>query len=115
MYCRLRAIGGLLQDKKLADQALTHATHEKAIILWTLPEADRIYGQCNFMREPQDSANFKFCDTFTTVVHKDMEVFQSMGVTQLLFVEEKLMERFKEDLRDGGLEFDLRLVPDPAD
>src|SRR5205085_937476 len=91
MYCRLGAIGGLLQDKKLADQALTHATHKKTIVLWTLAETGRIYGQCNFMQEPQDSAHFKFCDTFTTVVHKDMAIFESMGVTQLLFVEEELM------------------------
>jgi len=104
MYCPLYGIHGLEDEKARAEKLLSqHADQRKTIIIWRL-EGDWLYGQCNFKYGANDKFNLKFVDKLETVLNRNLEMFGEAGVNRFLFLEQELMDKFKEK-RDA--DFDL--------
>ncbi|API53621.1 hypothetical protein BMW22_20200 [Rhizobium leguminosarum] len=112
MYCQQYMIAGLQQDKDLAERVLSGiAIHQRSIALWTLGRPDRVYGQCNFAKDPEAQNNLKFCDETKTMLHSNLRIFiDDFDVQQLLFMEEDLRIRFENAAMKARLSVDCKMI-----
>lgn len=96
MYCQKHAIGGLDGDKELGERIFgSFRSEERAIALWTLGQADRLYGHCNFKKESDADYDLKFCDTTSQILSMNIRIFvEQFKVKHALFLEEDLLNRF---------------------
>lgn len=110
MYCQKRSIGGLEQDKEFADAILTRAGAEpKTIVIWRI-DAAKLYGQCNFKMDEEAEYDLKFCDTVQTVFDNLKQLVQNLGARRLIFLEQDLMDTFRQQLASKRLPAQCSLV-----
>ena len=115
MYCNLRTIGGLEQDRSVGGALLDfHKENSRTIVLWTLGRTDRVYGQCNFKQDPSAQFDLKFCDHTELILSTNLRVFvEDYDVERLLFLEQDLLDRFRERLKVERLAVRCVLVEPP--
>ena len=115
MYCNLWTIGGLEQDRGLGAALLDyHKEDSRTIALWTLGRPDRVYGQCNFKQDPSAEFDLKFCERTDLVLSTNLRIFvEDYDVERLLFLEQELLDRFRERLKLERLAARCVLVEPP--
>lgn len=111
MYCRLHSINGLDDDRRVAEKILTHADGRVRIaVVWTLDEATKIYGQCNFKRSAEDASAFKFSDTRDKLIETLPTLISVLQLRLLVFAETELYHHFRDECRFKNLPVTCRLI-----
>jgi tetratricopeptide (TPR) repeat protein len=102
VYCRLMYIHGFEKEKARGEALLAkHTRKTRAVAFWRIEE-DWIYAQCNFKYDDNDISTFKFIDTVSTILEKDIPILRDGGVRDLFFVERELMKKFDDRLQENS-------------
>jgi hypothetical protein len=90
MYRQKASIGGLREDKDLADRVLKWNNLEmRTIAMWTIGRQDRLYDQCNCKNDADAEYNFKFCEKYDVLMARNIRTFAvDFGVKRVLFPED---------------------------
>lgn len=115
MYCQKSSIAGLHEDATLGHTIIERDSSDiKTIILWTLGRPDRVYGTCNFKKDPDAENDFKFCDDANVILRENLRLFvRKFGVRRLLFLEPDLLLRFQGAALEAGLPVQCILAETP--
>lgn len=111
MYCRLHSIDGLEDDRRVAAKILNHADERvRTAVFWTLDEATKIYGQCNFKRDVMDLYDFKFSDTLGKLIETLPMLVSVLELRLLVFVETGLHQQIRDECRFKNIQVSCKLI-----
>jgi tetratricopeptide (TPR) repeat protein len=116
VYCTLASIQGLDAEKMCANQILSKYGDGRTMVLFTIEDGgDRLYGQWNFKQRPEDEYDLKFSDELNTVLRENLRTLvQSYRVQTILFLNQKLLDTFKEEAAQQGLAVRCLLVDESS-
>jgi hypothetical protein len=96
VYCPLHSIVGFESQKERASALLkAYAYNQRSVVFLALDE-DWVYGQCNFKMNSGDGHDLKFVDSIETVINRNLKIFASGGVRQLLFTDRGLRDKMED-------------------
>lgn len=111
MYCRLHSIGGLEDDRRVAEKILNHTDKRvRTAVIWTLDEATNIYGQCNFKRSAEDVSDFKFSDTRNKLIETLPTLISILRLRRLVFAETELFQQLKDEIQFKSIPVSCTLI-----
>ena len=111
MYCRLHSINGLDDDRRVAEKILNRADERvRTAVMWTLDEAAKIYGQCNFKRSASDASAFKFSDTRQKLIETLPMLISVLKLRLLVFAETGLYQQIDDECRFKNLPVMCKLI-----
>ena len=112
MYCQLKQINGLPEDKDLGEKIFSlSGIDERAVVFWELEDPQHLYGHCNFKKDESANYNLKFCDDARQIISTNLEVLvDEFGVKRFLFLGGALFDRFEKQIRKKRLNAECRMI-----
>lgn len=112
IYCQLAAIGGLEEHGELGKRILYSVPRAfRCIVIMSLQQPERIFGQCNFKMDESANYELKFCDGIDTMLSTNLAAFiEQYDVSKLMFFETDLKERFDKAIKTNRFAVETSLV-----
>lgn len=112
MYCQLAAISGLDAYGDLGKRVLYSVPQTvRCVVIMSLQQPERIFGQCNFKMDESAEYDLKFCEGIDTMLSTNLAAFISQyDVSKLMFLEADLKGRFDKAIKTNRFAVDTSLV-----